>query len=90
MQAHFEEIEKILKRDLKVEDFEPYGLPKQDCIYITGRVCNLSNEDSSFRDDCVGLFNKSEDNDATKQHRVKLNIKEMQTYSFFEGEVVVA
>ena len=45
MQAQFEEIEAILKKDLKADEFEEFGLPIQDCVRIVGRIINLSTED---------------------------------------------
>ena len=77
LQSHFEEIESVLKKDLKTNEFEEFGLPIQDCVRIVGRVINLSAEEPSLTKDSIGLFNQGDELSSTKQYRVKLNLSEL-------------
>lgn len=52
-------------------------------------MINVSTEDATLNQDCVGLFNLGDDNSSNK-YRVKLNLAEVRQYSVYEGEVVVA
>jgi len=61
----------------------------QDCVRLIGRVINMSTEDATLNQDCVGLFNLGDENGSSK-YRVKLNLHEVAQYSVYEGEVVVA
>ena len=89
LQAQFEALEALFKQDLRCEEFSEFGEPIQDCVRIIGRVVNLSTEEATLNQDCVGLFNLGDENSATK-YRVKLNLSEVPQYSVYEGEVVVA
>ena len=66
MQSQFEEIEQILKKDLKAEEFEEFGLPIQDCVRIVGRIINISTEDTVLKADSVGLFNLGDELSSSK------------------------
>jgi len=79
-----------MKKDLKVDEFEEFGLPIQDCVRIIGRVVNMSTEEEKLKEDSIGLFNLGDEMSSTKQYRVKLNLSEVPNYSLFEGEIVVA
>ena len=61
MQSHFEEIESLLKVQLKTEQFDEFGLPVPDCVRIVGRIVNISTEDNKLRPDTVGILNTSEE-----------------------------
>lgn len=50
-------------------------------------MINLSTEDAKLDEDCVGLINVSPDQ---TDIRIKLNLHEVQQYSLFEGEIIVA
>ena len=89
LQGHFEALETLFKEDLRCEEFSDFGEPITDCVRIIGRVVNLSQEDATLDQDCVGLFNLGDESSTTK-YRVKLNLAEVQQYSVYEGEVVVA
>ena len=79
----------MFKEDLKCEEFAEFGEPVQDCVRLIGRVINMSTEDATLNQDCVGLFNLGDENSSSK-YRVKLNLSEVPSYSVYEGEVVVA
>ena len=61
MQNHFEEIETILKGQLKTENFDEFGLPIPDNVRIVGRIVNLSTEDTKLKADSIGIMNTSEE-----------------------------
>ena len=86
----FEVTEKLLKEQLKVENFDEFGLPVQDCVRIVGRIINLSTEDAILNENSVGLFSLGDSENSTNVYRLKLNLSEVQSFSLFEGEVVVA
>ena len=90
MHSHFLELEKLLKEDLKTEEFTEFGLPEQECVRIVGRIVNLNMEEPKLSPDSVGLFNLGDENNSTKVYRLKLNLSELSTFSLFEGEVVCA
>ena len=52
-------------------------------------MINVSTEDATLNQDCVGLFNVGDETSSSK-YRVKLNLTEVRQYSVYEGEVVVA
>mmetsp|Transcript_14724 Transcript_14724/g.19951 ORF Transcript_14724/g.19951 Transcript_14724/m.19951 type:complete len:192 (+) Transcript_14724:112-687(+) len=89
LQSQFEALETLFKEDLRCEEFTEFGMPIQDCVRLVGRVINVSTEDATLNQDCVGLFNLGDDN-GTNKYRVKLNLTEVRQYSVYEGEVVVA
>lgn len=89
MQGQFEALETLFKEDLRCEEFAEFGMPIQDCVRLIGRVINVSNEDTTLNQDCVGLFNIGDETSSSK-YRVKLNLTEVKQYSVYEGEVVVA
>ena len=89
LQGQFEVLEQLYKEDLRCDEFAEFGDPVQDCVRLIGRVINLSTEEAQLNQDCVGLFNLGDENSSSK-YRVKLNLHEVQQYSVFEGEVVVA
>lgn len=89
MQGQFESLETLFKEDLRCEEFSEFGEPVQDCVRLIGRVINMSTEDTTLNQDCVGLFNLGDENSSSK-YRVKLNLSEVPSYSVYEGEVVVA
>ena len=86
----FEVTEQLMKAQLKVESFDEFGLPVQDCVRIVGRIVNLSTEDAILNENSVGLFSLGDSENAPTVYRLKLNLSEVQSYSLFEGEVVVA
>ena len=55
---------------------------------IFGRIVNFSSEDDKLKSDSIGLFN-IQDGSGTV-FKLKLNMSEVQSYSVFEGECVVA
>lgn len=91
LQNQFEVLEQLFKDDLKVDEFCEFTEPIQESVFLCGRIVNLSNEDSTLAQDCVGLFNLGDENTSSSKYRLKLNLAELnQEYSVFEGEVVVA
>jgi len=82
-------LEALLKKQLKTESFDEFGLPVPDCVRIVGRVVNLSTEDSKIRPETVGILNTSAEEGQTI-FKLKLNVSEVPFFSLFEGEVVVA
>ena len=86
----FEVTEKLLKTQLKVENFDEFGLPVQDCVRIVGRIVNLSTEDAILNENSVGLFSLGDADGSSTVYRLKLNLSELPSFSLFEGEVVVA
>jgi hypothetical protein len=50
---------------LKVEAFEEFGTPIQDCVMICGRIINLATDDGNMTPDCVGLLNLGDENSST-------------------------
>lgn len=65
MNAQFLKIEEILKKQLKVEQFEEFGTPIQDCIRISGRVVNLTCDEGNLTPDTAGLLNVGDENSST-------------------------
>jgi hypothetical protein len=49
----------------------------------------MSTEDSKLKEDFIGLINTGDDMAGT-DCRIKLNLSEVNTFSFYEGEIVVA
>ena len=90
MNAQFLKLEEVLKKQLKVEQFEEFGTPIQDCIRISGRVVNLTTDEGNLTPDTAGLLNVGDENSSTQVYKVKLNLTETKEYNIFEGEVVVA
>ena len=88
-ERHFEVVHKALKDQLKVEQFDDYGLPVQDTQRLVGRIINMNHEDPKLNDGNIGLLNLSEENNGGIS-KIKLQLSEVQSYSFFEGEIVVA
>ena len=74
---------------MRCEEFAEFGDPVQDCVRLIGRVVNMSTEDTTLNEDCIGLFNIGDENSSSK-YRVKLNLHEVPQYSVYEGEIVVA
>lgn len=74
---------------MKAENFESYGEPTNDCVRVIGRVINISNEDIKLKESCVGIIYTGEDT-SNGVRRLTLNLSEIQSYSLFEGEIIVA
>lgn len=88
-ERHFEVLHKVLKEQLKVEQFDDYGLPVIDSQRLIGRIVNMNQEDSKLNETNIGLLNLSEENGGGIS-KIKLQLGEVQAFSFFEGEIVVA
>lgn len=46
--AQFLQLEQILQKQLKIEEFTEFGSPVQDCIRIAGRIVNLTTEEGNL------------------------------------------
>jgi len=76
LQGQFEALEQLFKEDLRCDEFAEFGEPIQDCVRLVGRVINLSTEDATLDQECVGLFNLGDENSSSK-YRMKLNLSEV-------------
>lgn len=90
MNQHFEVLQKSLKEQLKIDQFDEFGLPLHDEVQrICGRIINMSTEDDKLKNDSIGIFNIG-DSQGSKTYKLKLNMSEMTQFNLLEGEVIVA
>ena len=90
MNQHFEVLQKTLKDQLKIDQFDEFGLPLHDEVQrICGRIINMSTEDDKLKNDSIGIFNIG-DSQGSKTYKLKLNMSEMAQFNLLEGEVIVA
>jgi hypothetical protein len=71
-----------------VESFDEYGLPVEDVQRLIGRIININPEEPKLNESNIGILNLSEDNTGVLQ-KIKLQLSGVESYSFFEGEIVV-
>lgn len=89
MEKQFEYIQKLMKEQLRCDQFDEFGLPATDCQRLIGRVINVNPDDNSkLCDSNIGLLNLSDENTGGV-YKLKLQLGDLQSYSFFDGEVVV-
>lgn len=73
-----------------MESFSDFGqAPRNECCRIVGRIINTSIEDEKLKHDSIGLLNTSDDGTGSVT-RLILNLDEINNFSLFEGEVIVA
>jgi hypothetical protein len=65
MNAQFLNLEAVLKKQFRIEQFEEFGTPIQDCIRISGRVVNMTNDEGNLTPETAGLMNIGEENSST-------------------------
>jgi hypothetical protein len=89
MEKQFEYIQKLMKEQLRCDQFDEFGLPATDCQRLIGRVINVNPDDNSkLCESNIGLLNLSDENTGGV-YKLKLQLGDLQSYSFFDGEVVV-
>ena len=60
-----------------------------DTQRLIGRIINMNPlEDPKLNESNVGLLNLNEENGGNVQ-KIKLQLSDVQSYSFFDGEIVV-
>lgn len=89
MDKHFDVIQKIMKEQLRGDQFDDFGLPVQDTQRLIGRIINLSIDEAKLNESNIGLLNLSDENGGGIS-KIKLQLGEVKSYSFYEGEIVVA
>ena len=88
LEKHFEAIQTVFKEQMRVEQFDEYGLPVEDMQRLIGRVINMNPEEPKLNEQNIGLINLNEENGGMLQ-KIKLQISDLQSYSFFDGEIIV-
>jgi L-serine deaminase len=89
LDKHFEVIQNVMKQQLNIDSFDEFGLPVQDVVHLIGRIININSiEDPKLNETNVGLLNLNEENGGNVQ-KIKLQLSEVGSFSFFEGEIVV-
>jgi hypothetical protein len=86
LDKHFEVIQNVMKQQLNIDNFDEFGLPVQDVVHLIGRINSI--EDPKLNETNVGLLNLNEENGGNVQ-KIKLQLSEVGSFSFFEGEIVV-
>lgn len=74
------------KANLKAEDLQPVGVPSPDVVWVCGRIC-CEAETGKMNNQSVMLEGSRRDSGG---RRVKLDLTEVQTYSLFPGQIVLA
>ena len=87
LQEQFEVIENVLKEQFRVQNFDEFGLPTEDCIQIVGRIINYSNEDSGLKENDIGIINTGDN--GSDVFKMRLNLQTVPKFTLFEGEIVV-
>ncbi len=77
-----------MKLQLHTEAFDHMGDPNPECLRMIGRIININPEDDKLNEFNIGLLNLDEENQ-NGVYKIKLNMSELQSYSIFEGEIVV-
>ena len=54
-----------------------------------GRIINMNIEDPKLNESNIGIINLSEENGGGLS-KIKLQLSEVPSYSFYEGEIIVA
>ena len=89
LDKHFEIIQNVMKQQLNIDSFDEFGLPVLDVQRLIGRIINInSSEDPKLNESNIGLINLNDDNGGNL-NKMKLQLSEVESYSFFEGEIVV-
>jgi len=70
--------------NIPVEDLQPIGKPSNDLVWVCGTVCC----ESEGKMNKVSVLLEGSRRDAGR--RVKLNLKEIESYSLFPGQVILA
>ncbi len=74
---------------MRIEHFDEFDLPVNDTQRLIGRIINMNPlEDPKLNESNVGLLNLNEENGGNVQ-KIKLQLSDVQSYSFFDGEIVV-
>ena len=82
-------IQNAFKHQLGLDSFDEFGLPVHDTQRLIGRIVNVNQEDPKLQENNVGLLNLNEENGGNVQ-KMKLQLNDVQSYSLFDGEIVVA
>lgn len=88
MEKHFETISNVFKQQLKVDQFDDYGLPVLDVQRLLGRVINMEGDGQKLDESNVGILNLSDENGGGIS-KIKLHLADTQSFSFHEGEIVI-
>ena len=85
LDEHFRKFEEKLRKEMKVNSFDEFGMPTTDNCRIVGRICNASDEKLS--ENKVMILNTLENESGIK--RLHLNLKSVPTFSIFEGQILM-
>ncbi len=89
LDKHFELIQNVMKQQLRIDHFDEFDLPVNDTQRLIGRIINMNPlEDPKLNESNVGLLNLNEENGGNVQ-KIKLQLSDVQSYSFYDGEIVV-
>jgi hypothetical protein len=73
---------------LRTDSFDEFGLPVTDMQRLIGRVININPEEQKLGETNVGLLNLNDENGGGIS-KIKLNLGDIPSFSFFDGEIVV-
>lgn len=88
MEKHFEMIHNVFKQQLMTDSFDDFCMPVNDMQRLIGRIINTNPEEPKLSEANIGLLNLSDENGGNAQ-KIKLQLTELKSYSFFDGEIVV-
>jgi subtilase family serine protease len=88
LERQFEVLQNVFKQQLRTDSFDEFGLPVADMQRLIGRVININPEEQKLGETNVGLLNLNDENGGGIS-KIKLNLADIPSFSFFDGEIVV-